>query len=316
VRCLVTRWTPVLDTLVAVAALFVALRVEVRPGLLSLGGLLYLPLSLWSAFLLIAVIALWPGALIFAGAYDRQQLKTIKAVVIRTAIGCALGSLLAQLLLFSGMGTFNSVGVATMWGAATAGSLAVRALTWLASKICRSLRAPLRVVIVGVGRRGAQTHDRVLSDPFVPVTIVAFVDPDPDVAGAAHYMNVPILSLAQLEELLDVDVVDEVHIALPIKSRYDEFQQTLALCERVGVTVAYSLDVFTHSTPSVKTVAVPSGALTRSRVVGASWELVAKRLVDIALASAAIVALSPLMLAIAALVRLTSRGPALFKQRR
>ena len=53
------------------------------------------------------------------------------------------------------------------------------------------------------------------------------------------------------------------------------------------------------------------------RRVGLRWQqLVLKRILDIALSITALVILSPLMLLIAAAVRLESRGPAFFKQRR
>ena len=46
------------------------------------------------------------------------------------------------------------------------------------------------------------------------------------------------------------------------------------------------------------------------------WQAIARRLVDIVLASAIILLLSPLLLALAIAIRIDSRGPALFRQRR
>ena len=39
-------------------------------------------------------------------------------------------------------------------------------------------------------------------------------------------------------------VVDDVLIGLPVKSHYDEIQQSLAACARVGVPASYSADLF------------------------------------------------------------------------
>ena len=48
----------------------------------------------------------------------------------------------------------------------------------------------------------------------------------------------------------------------------------------------------------------------------ASWELYAKRAMDVIGSLAGLLALSPLLLIVAAAVRLSSRGPALFRQQR
>ena len=40
--------------------------------------------------------------------------------------------------------------------------------------------------------------------------------------------------------------VDEVLIALPVRSRYAEIQRTIEICERGGVPARYLSDVFQH----------------------------------------------------------------------
>ena len=49
---------------------------------------------------------------------------------------------------------------------------------------------------------------------------------------------------------------------------------------------------------------------------GTAWERVARRTADIVIAGFALLVLSPLMAIIVIAIRLTSPGPALFKQRR
>lgn len=46
------------------------------------------------------------------------------------------------------------------------------------------------------------------------------------------------------------------------------------------------------------------------------WQLTAKRLIDIAISSAALLTLAPLLLTVAILIKLDSRGPVLFRQNR
>ena len=56
--------------------------------------------------------------------------------------------------------------------------------------------------------------------------------------------------------------------------------------------------------------------MTRAEPWPAAWEGVARRAVDIGVAGSALLALSPVMAIIAIAIRLTSRGPAVFRQRR
>ena len=43
------------------------------------------------------------------------------------------------------------------------------------------------------------------------------------------------------------EVVDEVFIALPVKSQYEAIQQTIEACERVGVPATYPAPLFKTS---------------------------------------------------------------------
>ncbi len=112
-------------------------------------------------------------------------------------------------------------------------------------------------------------------------------------------------------------VVALVVIALPVKSRYDSIQQVIDTCERVGVPACFSCDLFQHR---LATPAVAQYANTRQMVhlaVAADDErIIIKRLLDVVLASVALAMFSPLMVVIAALVKLTSAGPVFFIQER
>ena len=54
-------------------------------------------------------------------------------------------------------------------------------------------------------------------------------------------------TLDDLEGILMRHVIDDVLITLPIKSCYGKIQNTIALCERLGVRAAYLADVFQSS---------------------------------------------------------------------
>jgi exopolysaccharide biosynthesis polyprenyl glycosylphosphotransferase len=89
----------------------------------------------------------------------------------------------------------------------------------------------------------------------------------------------------------------------------------LHLCERVGVRTKYQADVF-NSQVAWPRYDDPHSPMVTMHVVPDDHRLTIKRLLDVVGAAAAIVALSPVMLAAVAAVKLSSPGPALFTQER
>jgi exopolysaccharide biosynthesis polyprenyl glycosylphosphotransferase len=123
-----------------------------------------------------------------------------------------------------------------------------------------------------------------------------------------------VCDLHGLESFLVDHELDELLIALPVKSCYSEIQQVIQTCERVGVPFKYSASLFTHARleprmePSVAgpVLSVPASA-------DGPW-LVAKRAVDVVGALVALVVLAPVLAAVAVAVKLNSPGPVLFSQ--
>jgi exopolysaccharide biosynthesis polyprenyl glycosylphosphotransferase len=110
--------------------------------------------------------------------------------------------------------------------------------------------------------------------------------------------------------------VDEVVIALPVKSQYSEVQEAIQICERVGVHITYPADIFTHARASPRLefkglasmIAVPN-------IARGPWFGI-KRVLDFIGASVGLIVFLPVMLAVALVVRATSPGPIFFSQMR
>jgi exopolysaccharide biosynthesis polyprenyl glycosylphosphotransferase len=129
-------------------------------------------------------------------------------------------------------------------------------------------------------------------------------------------LRAPVLgSLADLEGTLRHLAVDEVYFASTANEHRAVVQAAIRTCETLGVPFALPTCPY---------------RLTRARLVGAhadgyahfrsvhvkpiQWFM--KRFFDIAASAAALAVLSPLLVTVAILVKLTSRGPMLFKQER
>jgi exopolysaccharide biosynthesis polyprenyl glycosylphosphotransferase len=107
-----------------------------------------------------------------------------------------------------------------------------------------------------------------------------------------------------------------VLIALPIKSQYAGVQRALRICERMGVQATYLADVFEHGLARPRFEQAESLAVVTLPTRADDSRLIIKRGIDIILATAALIILSPVLVAAAIAVKLSSPGPVLFVQPR
>ena len=115
--------------------------------------------------------------------------------------------------------------------------------------------------------------------------------------------------IAELESLLVHEPIDEVLIALPIKSQYAGVQRALRICERMGVQATYLADVFEHGLARPRFEQAESLAVVTLPTRADDSRMMVKRGIDIVGATVALVVLSPLLAITALAVKLTSPGP-------
>jgi exopolysaccharide biosynthesis polyprenyl glycosylphosphotransferase len=123
-------------------------------------------------------------------------------------------------------------------------------------------------------------------------------------------------TLEEFEALLMHRSVDEVLIALPVKSRYAEIQHVIRTCESVGVRARYLADVFQTARLDRHADRPEEGLAIARTVAPEDYRKVVKRAIDVLGAGLGLIVLSPLLLATAVAVRLSSEGPIIFAQER
>ena len=171
-----------------------------------------------------------------------------------------------------------------------------------------------RVLIVGAGHVGQDLIARIHRQPKLGYEIVGVVD---DMPGRTRARGEAIVGrTSELADLVDALDVDEVMIALPEATR-QVLLELISQCQHEGVSVRVFPDVFQMIAGEIQISALDGLPLLNVRDVALrGWRLTLKRAVDIGLSLGMLVALSPLMLFLAAVVKLESRGPAFFVQER
>ena len=125
-----------------------------------------------------------------------------------------------------------------------------------------------------------------------------------------------VTELAGLPEILGRQVVDEIVFAVD-SEKLGELEDIFLLCEEEGVRTRLHVDFFPHMHSRVGLERLEGEAmLTFSGAPHDEFRLLMKRLTDLAVAGVALVALTPVLAAIWVVIRLTSQGPALFRQER
>jgi exopolysaccharide biosynthesis polyprenyl glycosylphosphotransferase len=172
---------------------------------------------------------------------------------------------------------------------------------------------PRYVVIAGVGPRGQQMADRFEQHPELGYRLLGFFDN----VTQPHLKAKLLGSLDTLPEYLAGNVVDEIIIALPVKSYYQEIAQIVRLAEDQGVMVRIHSDLFNRRLArSVAEQFDEIPVLTLYMSPRTHWKLSVKRMIDVIGSAILLLLLAPALAAIALAIRLTSPGPAIFAQER
>lgn len=299
-----------LDTLLAhVAALFALLVTHPQLVPASLAGVMAVRLSVLDLLLAGAFFFVWPKVLTLTGVYERRY-PQLRGEIFSVVLACSIGTMIAFCLIsLSTADLLASETLVIFWVMLITVLLSFRGFARAVNTHLRTSRRR-RVLIVGSGMRANRLAAQLESRPR-DYELIGYVD------NAADGSSTALLgSLDDLENILAREVVDEVLIALPIKSCYAAIESAIEVAERVGVESKYLADVFRCQLAKVRyehRIAIPFMSM---KVVYDDYRVRVKRAFDFCAALGGIIVLSPVILAIALLVKVTSPGPIIFAQER
>jgi exopolysaccharide biosynthesis polyprenyl glycosylphosphotransferase len=172
-----------------------------------------------------------------------------------------------------------------------------------------------QVLIVGVGPLGRHTQRAFLNEGRRRSTI-GYLRFDDEVGH--ERLGAPVLgTVGDLERVLREKIVDEVYFAASSHHLHASVQDGVRVCERLGTPFATPVCHYrlARARPACGS-AVSDGYMHYLNGRVSRIQSALKRLLDIAASSAALLALSPILSLVALAVKLTSRGPLLFRQER
>jgi exopolysaccharide biosynthesis polyprenyl glycosylphosphotransferase len=183
---------------------------------------------------------------------------------------------------------------------------------WLTGVILRAAGYRRRAVLVGTGKHIRDVAHALADAPHSPIEVVGFLSLKELPANGLR----PLGSLADLEEVLCSERIDEVIIADPDFPEV-EAVELVDQCHQHGVRVRIApstMEILIHRAEFVPGQSVPLFELGPPVFEGIDFVL--KRAFDLVGATLLLLLLSPLLLAIVLAVRLSSRGPIVFRSMR
>ena len=190
----------------------------------------------------------------------------------------------------------------------------------LVGVIRREFASPHYVMVVGTGERAVRMGEALERSAEYGVRLRGFLSELPAGADGGPPAEIALGSLHKVRPIADLPVilrqhvVDEIIFAVGSES-LAELEEIFLLCDEEGVRTRVAVDFFPHVNSTVSLDRFGSTPLlTFSAAPYDEVRLLAKRAIDVALAAAGLVVLSPFMAVIALLIRVTSPGPAIFRQ--
>lgn len=261
------------------------------------------------------VLVLGLVAFRFAGLYEIHRLRRFREEIVAVGRGVGLLALLVMSTNFARHSGYESRAAMLLFAALTFfGILICRRATWSTIGWLRARGFnQSHALIVGSGRLARRTARSLEQASWMGIQTVAYVD---DVPGRCP-MDRPIVGpIEELPRLVQELHIEHVFIALPM-NRYAETRRVFDALSQTTVDVRLIADV-----PALSSVSLTTSHLHGMTFIGLrespyfGLNLYVKRTMDIILATLALLALAPLFAVVAALIKIVSPGPILYRQER
>ena len=264
------------------------------------------------------MVTVWYVVFNIQGIYRSHRLSTLTDEIKEIGAAVVLSSF--ALLMVAHLGHWQTI---TLWTTTCVGILGFSMIVILRILLRLNLRRLRRkgknlktLLIIGGGVRAQWFATQIRKRQDLGYRIVGYLDTDERFENGVS--DIPWLGeLDKLTEIIEHDVVDEVVIALPIKSQYSHIESAINLLEEQGIMVHLFSDPFPHQLATSRTSEFAGAPLlSLHSAPPLTWRTEIKRLIDIVVASIFLILLAPLLVAVALIIKLDSRGPVIFVQER
>lgn len=252
------------------------------------------------------------------GVYERLDSAHLRSILRDTTRQCFIGGMAVILFEFTLRLDLSRAFLALFVGYSW---VLLCLFRWRAGRVIglirREFAAPHYVVVVGTGPRAVKLGEALEKSADHAVRLEAFLADRNDAPASIQLSRqYPVVPVSALSSLLRKTVIDEILFAVD-SDRLASLEDVFLLCDEEGVRTRVAVDFFPHVNSEVYLDRFGDAPLlTFAAAPHDEIRLLVKRGADVVIAVAAFLVLLPLMAFIALLIRITSPGPAIFRQTR
>jgi exopolysaccharide biosynthesis polyprenyl glycosylphosphotransferase len=277
-------------------------------------------IKLLNILVLLGLFYAWHVIFSALGLYGSRRLgdRVEEAVVVLKATSAA-ALVLGFIAAFFRVQMITPAFIGVFWMVATStivfSRLVLRELLRRARKHGRNLR---HLLIIGTNPRALEFAHAIEGRPELGYQLVGFADEE-WIGNREFWRNGKsiVSDLEHFSDFLRERVIDEVAIALPMKSFYLQSARIVALCQEHGVIVRVLANIFDTQKGWVNNSHLGGMEVaTISPHSSEGWPMVCKRLLDISVSALLLILLAPLFMIVAILIKFDFNGPVFFAQDR
>jgi exopolysaccharide biosynthesis polyprenyl glycosylphosphotransferase len=173
------------------------------------------------------------------------------------------------------------------------------------------------LLIVGGGARGEQFAELLSQRKDLGYRLMGFVDSETVYSKRQLAGTDWLGTLDDLPQIVAREAIDDVAVALPIKSHYEEIQKIISLLEEQGIAIHILSDFFPRHLARCQPLEFEGEPLLFFHSAPPfSWRTEVKRLIDLVGAVVLLILFAPVLAVISILIKLDSPGSVFFVQER
>lgn len=276
-------------------------------------------IKITNALLGIGLLISWHAAFAVQGLYVSHRLRAIRLELKEIGRAVLISSVL--LLIAANVGKWPTINILTVGLFGLMSFTLIGAGRFFLRLNLRRLRRRghnvKTLLLVGGGARGRRFAAQINLRQDLGYRLLGYLDNDASFAGQNIEGTPWIGAIEELPRIITTEVIDEVAIALPIKSQYSQIEAVVMLLEEQGITTHLLSDLFPQKlarSQSTDLDGLPLVSLHSAPLF--SWHTEAKRIFDFLAATLLLLITGPALVLVALIIKLESKGPILFVQER
>jgi len=267
---------------------------------------------------LFLTVPLWCFVLYLNGMYESLRTKSIREIIWIIAKAAVITTFAFGTAVFIFKLEFVSRAFFIMFMGLSSSAIFCEKLTMFA--VSRYIRGRgynyRRMLVVGTGRRALQFIQKIALHPEWGIKVVGAIDYEHANVGKAIDGLEVLGALEDIPKILHRRSIDEVVFIVP-RAQLGQIENYLYVCETEGVKTSVAVDLFELKISKLRQTELEGVPLITFETTPAKeWQLLIKRAFDIIASGLGLVLLSPVFLITAMLIKLTSKGPVFFIQKR